>query len=87
MSAQSVASQREFYLLRLHSLTGVVPLGGFLLEHLWTNASATAGRTAFNEAVGQLQRLPGLLFLEVFGILLPLTFHAFYGDFGAVAAA
>lgn len=72
-------SRRHFVLRRLHSLTGVVPLGAFLLEHLWTNAHALYGRESFNRAVGMLQSIPLLPWLEVFGIALPLVFHAVYG--------
>lgn len=69
----------QFWLRRLHSLSGVVPLGVFLLEHLWTNATALWGQRSFDAAVDRIHAVPGLLLLEVFGIFLPLAFHAFYG--------
>jgi succinate dehydrogenase / fumarate reductase cytochrome b subunit len=72
-------ARRHFYLRRLHSLTGLVPVGAFLAEHLWTNAHALYGREAFNRAVGEIQSLPLLAYLELFGIALPLAFHALYG--------
>jgi succinate dehydrogenase/fumarate reductase cytochrome b subunit (b558 family) len=72
-------ARRAFVLGRLHSLSGVVPLGAFLVEHLWTNAHALSGRASFDGAVARIQALPGLLALEVFGIFLPLAFHAGYG--------
>lgn len=72
-------SQRTFILRRLHSLTGVAPVGVFLVEHLYTNASAVQGRAAFDHAVGQIQRMPALWALETFGIALPIAFHALYG--------
>jgi succinate dehydrogenase/fumarate reductase cytochrome b subunit (b558 family) len=71
--------RRHFVLKRMHSLSGVVPVGAFLLEHLWTNARAVYGRESFNHAVGELQALPALAWIELFGILLPLTFHGVYG--------
>jgi succinate dehydrogenase/fumarate reductase cytochrome b subunit (b558 family) len=71
--------RRHFLLKRLHSLSGVVPVGAFLLEHLWTNARAVYGRESFNRAVGEIQALPGLAYIELFGIFLPLVFHAVYG--------
>lgn len=73
------ASRQSFYLRRLHSLSGVLPVGVFLVEHLWTNASALGGPQAFDEAVDRIQRVPALPAIEVFGILLPLAFHAVYG--------
>jgi succinate dehydrogenase / fumarate reductase cytochrome b subunit len=72
-------SHRSFLLRRLHSLAGVVPVGVFLVEHLWINAHALYGRDAFNRAVGEIQKLPALPLLELFGIALPLAFHALYG--------
>lgn len=78
--------QRAFLLRRLHSLSGVVPLSAFFAEHMWTNAASLAGDRAFDKAVADLQRIPGLWFLEMFGILLPLLFHASYGIWVAVNA-
>jgi len=70
---------RRFVLRKLHSLSGVVPVGVFLVEHLWTNATALRSQQAFDEAVDTIQRLPFLPFIEIFGIMLPLAFHALYG--------
>jgi succinate dehydrogenase/fumarate reductase cytochrome b subunit (b558 family) len=72
-------TRRQFFLRRLHSFTGVVPLGVFLVEHLWTNLRALEGRDAFNRAVGQIQSIPLLIYIELFGIGLPLLYHAVYG--------
>jgi succinate dehydrogenase/fumarate reductase cytochrome b subunit (b558 family) len=79
VAASGAGSRASFVLRRAHSLAGVVPLGIFLVEHLWTNASALYGRASFDAAVEQIQRLPGLVWLEAIGIGLPLTFHALYG--------
>jgi succinate dehydrogenase/fumarate reductase cytochrome b subunit (b558 family) len=78
------ASRRAFLLKRLHSITGVVPLGVFLVEHLWTNAKALQGAQAFTGAVEDLQSLPFLPLLEFFGIFLPLAYHAVYGVYLAL---
>ncbi len=71
--------RRHFALRRLHSLTGVAPVGLFLVIHLWTNARALYGRDAFARAVGGIQSTPLLALVEVVAILVPLTFHAVYG--------
>jgi succinate dehydrogenase/fumarate reductase cytochrome b subunit (b558 family) len=78
-SPDSRASRRAFVLKRLHSLSGVVPVGVFVVEHLWTNAKALQGEDAFASAVGDIQALPYLPLIEIFGIFLPLAFHSFYG--------
>lgn len=71
--------RRRFLLRKLHSLTGVVPLGLFLLVHLFTNARALAGEDSFQHAVQDLSSTPYLLLVELGGVLLPLLFHAGYG--------
>ena len=71
-------SRRHFLLRKLHSLSGVLPVGGFLVFHLWTNAKALQGQERFDGAVAEISHMPYLPLLEV-GILLPLAFHAIYG--------
>lgn len=75
----SSPGSRRFLLRKLHSLSGVVPVGAFLVEHLWTNATALRGQRAFDDAVDALQALPGLPVIELVTIVLPLAFHAGYG--------
>lgn len=72
---------RTFLLRRLHSLTGVIPLGVFLLFHFFENASVRNGPEAFNEAVVKISSMPYLYALEIGGLLLPLVFHGVYGLF------
>jgi len=79
MEQMSAKSRRAFLMRKAHSLTGIVPVGLFLVEHLWTNASALGGRAPFDHAVGEIQKLPALPVVEVLGIFLPLAFHALYG--------
>ena len=60
-------------------MSGVFPVGVFLISHLWTNAKALDGQRAFDSAVRDINHLPLLPLIEVFGIFLPLGFHAIYG--------
>jgi len=70
----------SFVLRRLHSLTGIIPVGAFLLEHiLISNATAIGGPEAYARQVSFLGNLPLVFFLELFGIWLPIAFHALYG--------
>jgi succinate dehydrogenase / fumarate reductase cytochrome b subunit len=69
----------EFYLRRLHSLLGIIPVGLFVTQHLVVNHFATQGEESFNKASHFMESLPFVLFLEWFVIYLPLMFHAFYG--------
>ncbi|MBM6995980.1 succinate dehydrogenase cytochrome b558 subunit [Paenibacillus sp. DXFW5] len=78
---------KGFYSRKLHSLLGVIPLGFFLLEHMITNFSAVEGGSeGFKEAVAFLNSLPLVLFLEIFGIWLPLLYHGVYGLYIAFQA-
>jgi succinate dehydrogenase / fumarate reductase cytochrome b subunit len=72
-------SRRPFLLRKLHSLSGVIPVGAFLVFHLWTNAKALQGQERFDDAVAEISHMPYLPVLEVGLILLPLAFHALYG--------
>lgn len=72
---------RTFLLRKLHQLTGIVPLGLFFAVHMFTNAKAMNGEKVFNEAVADIHHIPFLLFIEVFGIFLPLLYHSVYGIF------
>jgi succinate dehydrogenase cytochrome b subunit len=69
----------SFVLRRLHSLSGIVPIGAFLLEHYISNAEAMKGPEAYNATVRFLNSLPFVLFLEWGLIFLPILYHGLYG--------
>jgi succinate dehydrogenase / fumarate reductase cytochrome b subunit len=70
----------SFLLRRLHSLSGIIPVGAFLLEHiLISNATTISGPAAYARQVRFLASLPLVPVLELFGIWLPILFHALYG--------
>jgi succinate dehydrogenase / fumarate reductase cytochrome b subunit len=73
--------ERHFWLRRLHSLSGIVPVGGFLAFHLYENYSATLGAAAYNTMTRNLQETRFALALEIAVILVPLLFHGVYGLF------
>lgn len=70
---------KHFLIRKLHSLFGIIPVGLFLLEHLFTNSFALKGAEAFNEKVEFFQSLPYLLAIETLFIFLPIVFHGVYG--------
>ena len=69
----------SFLLRRLHSLSGIFPIGAFLIEHFFSNAFATNGAAAYNENVRFLSALPFVFYLELFFIWLPIAYHSIYG--------
>lgn len=79
-------ANNEFFYRRLHSLLGIIPVGAFLVVHLTQNYMATRGEEAYQAGVEFLESLPFLIFLELFLIFLPLTYHAVYGVYIAFQA-
>lgn len=75
----AIRLSRTFILRKLHQLSGIFPLGIFLLEHFYTNSKALSGAGDFNNAVRDLQSIPYILFVEIGGIFIPLIYHAVYG--------
>lgn len=80
----SLALNRENYLLhKLHSLTGVVPVGYYMAQHLLLNTFSVSGPDKFNAVLAFFEGIPNyiLLALEIVAIWVPLLFHAIYGLF------
>ncbi|HEY0264309.1 MAG TPA: succinate dehydrogenase [Granulicella sp.] len=76
------AGQGSSFLWRkLHSLSGIVPIGAFLVEHILSNFEALHGPLAYGLQVKFLNSLPLVRVLEWAFIFIPLAFHALYGVF------
>ncbi len=73
-------TRHEFAIRRLHSLTGIVPLGAYMVVHLTTNASLLNGTATFQRAVYAIHSLGALLPIVEWGLIFaPLLFHAIIG--------
>jgi succinate dehydrogenase / fumarate reductase cytochrome b subunit len=80
--AQLGRSRRQFVLRRLHSLTGIFPIGAYLLLHIFLeNTFVLAGGESFESLVRGIGAIPRqvLLGTEVVFIWAPLLFHGAYG--------
>jgi succinate dehydrogenase / fumarate reductase cytochrome b subunit len=80
----SLALNREsFFWHKVHSLTGVIPVGYYMAQHLVLNSFTLGGPEKFNGVIEFFEGIPKhfLIVLEVFAIWLPLIFHAIYGMF------
>lgn len=76
----SFLTRHEFLLRRLHSLSGLVPVGAYMVVHLTVNASIWNGVATFQDAVHRIHSLGRLLpLVEWTFIFLPILFHAIYG--------
>ena len=74
------AGQGHSFLLRkLHSLSGIVPIGAFLVEHILSNFEALKGPAAYAAQVRFLNSLPLVRVLEWGLIFIPLAYHMLYG--------
>lgn len=82
----AIKISRSFMMRKLHQITGIVPLGAFFFVHMFTNSKAMSGAEVFNDAVADIHHIPYLLFVEIFGIFLPLLFHSVYGIFISMEA-
>lgn len=89
--------ERHHYLFRrLHSLSGIVPIGVFLVFHLITNSSVVWGMVnrragegyfergigTFQEEVSWINELPALLIIEI-TLWVSIAFHAILGVYYA----
>lgn len=84
-ATSSFYGRHEFLLRRLHSLSGIVPVGAYMCVHLLTNASVLGGPATFQDQVDTIHRLgPILWIVEWTFIFLPLIFHAALGVVRAV---
>ena len=72
--------RHEFLLRRLHSLSGLVPVGAYMVVHLLTNASVLDGPATFQRRVYAIHSLGAVLpIVEWTFIFIPLIYHAVYG--------
>jgi succinate dehydrogenase / fumarate reductase, cytochrome b subunit len=85
----ALAINRENYLLhRIHSLTGIVPVGYYMAQHLTLNTFSIGGPAYFDGVIEFFEGMPKhfLLATEIFAIWIPLLFHSIYGLFIASRA-
>jgi len=78
--ASGFLARHEFLIRRLHSLSGLIPVGAYLVVHLLTNASVLGGTAAFQSNVDRIHSLGALLpVVEWVFIFIPILFHAILG--------
>ncbi len=74
--ASSFLQRHHFLLRRLHSLSGIIPVGAFVMMHLFTNFQMLVGD--FQHEVNFIHATPALLFIEI-ALWLGIAFHAGLG--------
>ena len=79
-NSRSFLARNQFLIYRLFSLSGLIPVGAFLVVHLLTNASVLGGAASFQARVDMIHSLgPLLIPIEFLFIFLPMAFHAAVG--------
>jgi succinate dehydrogenase / fumarate reductase cytochrome b subunit len=77
---QSFLARNDFLIRRLHSLSGLVPVGGYMVVHLVVNASVLESPATFQKNVYGIHSLGSLLpLVEWVFIFIPILFHAIIG--------
>lgn len=71
--------QIHFILFKAHSLTGLIPIGLFLILHLSVNSLRTVGVLQYQLSIDLINNLPFLLWIEISFIYIPLLFHSIMG--------
>lgn len=72
--------RHDFLLRRLHSLSGLIPVGAYMVVHLLTNASVLNGPETFQKQVDTIHSLgKALPIVEWTFIFIPILFHAIFG--------
>jgi succinate dehydrogenase / fumarate reductase, cytochrome b subunit len=76
----SFLARNDFLIRRLHSLSGLIPVGAYMVVHLLVNASVINGDATFQNNVLSIHQFGALLpFLEWTFIFIPILFHAIVG--------
>jgi succinate dehydrogenase / fumarate reductase, cytochrome b subunit len=73
-------ARHSFIIRRLHSLSGFIPVGGYMVIHLAVNASVLNSPASFQSNVANIHKFGSLLpVLEWTLIFIPILFHAVVG--------
>ena len=64
---------------RIHSLTGIIPLGLFLVYHLYLQLYLHSGAEVYNSVINNFYESPLAIWSLIFIVYIPLFFHAFFG--------
>jgi succinate dehydrogenase / fumarate reductase, cytochrome b subunit len=68
-----------FFLRRLHSLLGIVPIGAFFLVHMLLNSRAAQSPQQYQWVPDTLDQIPFVWAIELGLIIAPIVFHALLG--------
>jgi len=73
------ADEKHWLARRLHSLSGIIPIGGFLFFHLFENAFVLRGGAMWWKETEFTRTLPFQIAVEASVLWIPILYHAIYG--------
>jgi succinate dehydrogenase / fumarate reductase cytochrome b subunit len=79
VAAGMTADQRHWLLRRLHSLSGIIPIGGFLFFHIFENAFVLKGGPVWWKETEFTRNIPLQVAVEATVLWIPILYHAIYG--------
>ncbi len=79
IAAGMTADERHWLLRRLHSLSGIIPIGGFLFFHFFENAFVLKGGAMWWKETEFTRNIPFQIAVEAFVLWIPILYHAIYG--------
>jgi succinate dehydrogenase cytochrome b subunit len=79
MSSTAAKADPSYFWDKLHSLSGIIPIGAFLAEHFFENSYALVSPEKFNYVATRLETIPWRVPVEFLFIWLPIAFHGGYG--------
>ena len=66
----------HFFARRVHSLTGIIPVGLFLVYHLYTQLYLHQGAEKYNEHTNAFYDSPLAIWLLIIFVYIPLFYHS-----------
>jgi len=79
MSSADAESRVGYFLDKLHSLSGLIPIGAYLVEHFFENSYALVSPEKYNFICQKLETVPWRIPIEFLFIWAPILFHGGYG--------
>ena len=79
VSTGMTADERHWLLRRLHSLSGIIPIGGFLFFHIFENAFVLQGGSVWWKETEFTRMIPFQIAVEALVLWIPILYHAIYG--------
>jgi succinate dehydrogenase cytochrome b subunit len=69
----------DWVLRRLHSVSGIIPIGAFLFFHIFENSYVVRGANLWWSESAFTRQLPFQMFIEATVLWIPIAYHGIYG--------